>query len=268
MILTLIALFYVLSARALSNYGEGKKIGKYGSFFTSIVLTPIIGLFITSRSRDLTRSELIENEIKKDFFRRNSGEFKINPTDMVSTLLALNVVMFVLEIWFIKTPLISQICLSFNKPELYQFITHQFIHGSVDHLYSNMIALILVGGKVEDYLGKTKFIISYLLCGVIGALFEIYFMKGHFKVDDTMAGASGAVFGMIALFALTSKDYMKIFKWKVRLSSFAWGMIISEVWTALQFRSDGIGHFAHTGGIVCGIIIFILSRYARKREVQ
>jgi len=266
MILSLISLFYVLSARALSNYGEGKRIGKYGSFFTSIVFTPIIGFFLTSRSRDLTRSELIENEIKKDI-RRYNGGFKINITDMVSTLLALNFVMFVLEIWFIKTPLISQICLSFNKPELYQFITHQFIHGGVDHLYSNMVALFLVGSTVEEYLGKTKFIISYLLCGVIGALFEIYFMKGHFKVDDTMAGASGAVFGMIALFALTSKDYMKIFKWKARLSSFAWGMIISEVWTALQFHKDGIGHFAHIGGIVCGIIIFILSRYARKREV-
>jgi len=267
MILSLIALFYVLSARALSNYGEGKRIGKYGSFFTSIVFTPIIGFFLTSRSRDLTRSELIVNEIKKDI-RRNSGGFKIDITDMVSTLLALNVVMFLLELWFIKTSLISQICLSFNKPELYQFITHQFIHGSVNHLYSNMVALILVGGKVEEYLGKTKFIISYLLCGVIGALFEIYFMKGHFKVDDTMAGASGAVFGMIALFALINKDYMKILKWKVRLSSFAWGMIILEVWTTLQFRSDGIGHFAHTGGIVCGVIIFFLTKYARKREIQ
>jgi rhomboid protease GluP len=267
MILSLIALFYVLSARALSNYGEGKKIGKYGAFFTSIALTPIIGLFITSRSRDLTKEELIEIEIKKDI-RRNSCGFNINITDMVSTLLALNFVMFVLEIWFIKTPLISQICLYFNKPELYQFITHQFIHSGVNHLYSNMVSLILVGSTVENYLGKTKFIISYLICGVIGALFEIYFMKGHFKVDDTMAGASGAVFGMVALFALISKDYMNIFKWKVRLSSFAWGLIISEVWTALQFQKDGIGHFAHTGGIVCGIIIFILTKYARKREIQ
>ena len=115
MILSLIALFYVLSARALSNYGEGKRIGKYGSFFASIVLTPIIGLFITSRSRDLTRSELIENEIKKDI-RRNDGGFKINPTDMVCTLLALNFVMFLLEICFIQTPLIVEICLSFKNP--------------------------------------------------------------------------------------------------------------------------------------------------------
>ena len=91
MILSLIALFYVLSARALSNYGEDKKIGKYGAFFTSIMLTPIIGLFITSRSRDLTKEELIENEIKKDI-RRNTGGFKINITDMVSSLLALNFV--------------------------------------------------------------------------------------------------------------------------------------------------------------------------------
>ena len=92
-------------------------------------------------------------------------------------------------------------------------------------------------------------------------------MKQYSEIDDTMAGASGAVFGMIALFALTSKDTLKIFKWNVRFSSFAWGMIISEVWTALQFQKDGIGHFAHIGGIVCGIIIFILNRYARKREV-
>ena len=267
MILSLIALFYVLSARALSNYGEDKKIGKYGAFFTSIMLTPIIGLFITSRSRDLTRAEIIENEIKKDR-RRSDGSFKINPTDMVCTLLALNFVMFILEICFIQTPLIAEICLSFKNPQLYQFITHQFIHGSVDHLYSNMVALVLVGSTVEVYLGKTKFIISYLLCGLSGAFFEIYYMKQYSEIDDIMGGASGAVFGMIALFALINKDTLKIFKWSVRLSSFAWFLIISEVWTALKFTKDGIGHFAHTGGIVCGIIIFILSRYARKREVQ
>ena len=266
MILSLIALFYVLSARALSNYGEGKKIGKYGSFFASIMLTPIIGFFLTSISSDLTRSELIENEIKKDI-RRYNGGFKINITDMVSTLLALNFVMFILEIWFYNTPLIPQICLSIHNPQLYQFITHQFIHGGVNHIYSNMVALILVGSTVEEYLGKTKFIISYLLCGLAGAISEIYFMKQYSEIDDTMAGASGAVFGVIALFALINKDTLKIFKWNVRFSSFAWGMIISEVWTALQFQKDGIGHFAHIGGIVCGIIIFILNRYARKREV-
>ena len=266
MILALIALFYVLSARALSNYGECKKIGKYGSFFVSIVLTPVIGLFITSQSRDLNREEIIENGIKKDI-RRNSGGFKINITDMVSTLLALNFVMFILEIFFIQTPLITELCLSFKNHRLYQFITYQFIHGGVDHLYSNMISLIFVGGTVEEYLGKTKFIISYLLCGVIGALSEIYFMNKFYEGADTMAGASGAVFGLVALFALISKDYMKIFKWKVKFSSLACGLIISELWTTLQFQKDGIGHFAHTGGILCGIIIFILSRYARKREV-
>ena len=143
MILSLIALFYVLSARALSNYGECKKIGKYGSFFVSIVLTPVIGLFITSQSRDLNREEIIENGIKKDI-RRNSGGFKINITDMVSTLLALNFVMFILEIFFIQTPLITELCLSFKNHRLYQFITYQFIHGGVDHLYSNMISLISV----------------------------------------------------------------------------------------------------------------------------
>ena len=265
MILTLIALFYVLSARALSNYGEGKKIGKYGSFFISIMLTPIIGLFITSRSKDLSREDLVNIEIKKQF--RKSNGFKINITDMVSTLLALNVVMFALEILFYKTPLISQICLSIHNPQLYQFITHQFIHGGIDHIYSNMIALVLVGSTVEEHLGKTKFIISYLLCGLFGALSEIYFMKEYCNIDDTMAGASGAVFGMVTLFALISKDTLRILKWDIRLSSFAWGLIISEVWTALKFQKDGIGHFAHTGGIVCGIIIFIISRYARKREV-
>ena len=130
-----------------------------------------------------------------------------------------------------------------------------------------MVALILVGSTVEEYLGKSKFIISYLLCGLAGAISEIYFMKQYSEIDDTMAGASGAVFGVIALFALINKDTLKIFKWNVRFSLFAWGIIISEVWTTLQFRSDGIGHFAHIGGIVCGIIIFILNRYARKREV-
>ena len=261
MILPLISLFYVLSARALSNYGEGKKIGKYGSFFLSLLLTPIIGLILTSRSRDLTQDELDKIEIKK----QSRVGFQLILTDMVITLLSLNVIMFILEIFFMKTPyLVTDICLNFKNPKIYQFITHQFIHNNTNHLYSNMLSLILVGSHVELYLGKIKFILSYLFCGLIGALSEIYFTNS----DNTMAGASGAVFGMVALFALINKDYLKIFKWRVRLSLIAWVLIISEVWTTFQFRNDGIGHFAHTGGIVCGIIIFILTRYARKRKIQ
>ena len=255
MILALIALFYVLSARALSNYGEGKKIGKYGSFFTSIFLTPIIGFFITRRSRDLNINEIIKNEIEKEI-RRVDGNFKINITDMVTTLITLNFVVFLLELYFFKRPfLITDMCLNFKNIQLYQFITHQFVHGGVSHLYSNMLFLILFGGSVEKYLGGVIFIISYLICGVVGSLTEIYFMK-----PDAMAGASAAVFGVMAIFALVSNDYFKIYKLRFKLSHIVWVFICSELYTTFQFRNDGVGHFAHTGGILCGIIIFILTK--------
>ena len=71
----------------------------------------------------------------------------------------------------------------------HQLITHQFLHGGILHLAFNMLALISVGALVEDYFGRARFILFYLLSG-LGAAFLHMFMINS---SVPMVGASGAL---------------------------------------------------------------------------
>src|SRR5580765_7899972 len=63
--------------------------------------------------------------------------------------------------------------------EVWRVITYQFIHGSMDHLIFNMIALYFFGPLVEAYLTRRIFLVFYLLCGVGGAgMYELLLRMG------------------------------------------------------------------------------------------
>src|SRR5262245_33803553 len=55
----------------------------------------------------------------------------------------------------------------------YPLITHQFLHGGVLHLVSNMWTLWIFGDNVEDVMGRVRFGLFYLFCGIIAAAFQI-----------------------------------------------------------------------------------------------
>jgi len=77
--------------------------------------------------------------------------------------------------------------------------TYQFLHLNFQHLLSNMFVLFSVGRAVESEIGSTKFGLSYLTAGVFSGLFHVIFNQTS---DVAVIGASGAVFGAIALLLL------------------------------------------------------------------
>src|SRR5580704_10171193 len=83
---------------------------------------------------------------------------------------------------------------AFSAPTL---ITSMFLHGSWSHVIGNMWYLWIFGDNVEDRVGHGRFIIFYLLCGVVAAL-------GQMAIDPTSTlptiGASGAIAGMMGAY--------------------------------------------------------------------
>jgi membrane associated rhomboid family serine protease len=102
------------------------------------------------------------------------------------------------------------------KPWLwYQFITYGFAHGGLDHLFWNMIGLIVFGNEIERTYGKREFLRFYLVAMVFGGLlwgvrvYGSYALGWNFidyRPQDlhlvTMLGASGAVMATTILFCL------------------------------------------------------------------
>jgi membrane associated rhomboid family serine protease len=137
----------------------------------------------------------------------------------------------------------------------YRWVTSAFIHGDPTHLFFNMLALFFFGPAMEVGLGTIEFIAIYfgsLLAGSAWTWME------HYRDPNYRAlGASGAISGVTsaaALFFPFSTIYL-FFAVPMPMIVFALGYIIwSAVASAGRIR-DGIGHAAHLGGALAGVVI-------------
>jgi membrane associated rhomboid family serine protease len=143
------------------------------------------------------------------------------------------------------------------RPEL-TLITYMFLHGDFWHLLGNMLFLWVFGDNVEDAMGSIRFLIFYLLCGVVAALAHIAVNLGS---EAPLIGASGATAGIIAAYLML---YPRVRVWilafaRIPLRLAAWFVIAS--WIALQvlflfLETDGTtALWAHIGGFAAGIAL-------------
>jgi membrane associated rhomboid family serine protease len=140
------------------------------------------------------------------------------------------------------------------------------------HLGGNMLYLWIFGNNIEDVMGRTRFIIFYLLCGIIA----IY---AHAAVDPEsqipMVGASGAVSGILGAYLLLFPGAriltlvpLFIFVTTVRIPAlvFLGGWFLFQILPGffMPREQGGIAWFAHIGGFLAGMgLIF----FFRKRGV-
>ena len=136
--------------------------------------------------------------------------------------------------------------------EWYRLITAMFLHGSVDHFFSNMLLLFCLGMVMERKIGMIRFSILYLLTGIIGNLFSC----AHEYVSNVFYisyGASGAVFGLIGVLF-----YLVLIKGKeLRISMPS--MIIMVVYCIYSsFVGENINVAAHLGGLLSGMLLMFV----------
>lgn len=134
-------------------------------------------------------------------------------------------------------------------------LTAMFLHGSLLHLTGNLVYLWIFGGQIEDLLGRARFVVLYLACGLTGAAI-------HVASDPTSwlptVGASGAISGLLGAYAVSYPTGRLRLLWpRVRLPAFAF----LAVWIALQVasgleqvaaRDGGTAWWAHVGGFAAG----------------
>ena len=123
----------------------------------------------------------------------------------------------------------------------WRLITAAFLHASIIHIGFNMFALWVIGGPVEHYLGRTRYLGLYLVSGLAGS-------AGALLQDPhaVTVGASGAIFGVLGA--------MLILEWQLtgRLAGNAMTWIVINL--VIGFAVPGISWGAHIGGLVGGIL--------------
>lgn len=146
-------------------------------------------------------------------------------------------------------------------------ITSMFLHGSWMHLLGNMLYLWIFGNNIEDIMGKKRFIVFYLLCG-IAALMANALPDPHSTIP--MIGASGAISGVLGAYLLLFPRArvlvaipLGIFIHTTRIAA-VWVLsfwfvlqIINSMLTAGQ-EGGGVAWGAHIGGFIAGMVLIPL----------
>ncbi len=150
--------------------------------------------------------------------------------------------------WVLFGPFVAQ-------GDWWRLITAMFLHGFLLHLAFNMFALYVIGGPVEEYLGRVRFLLLYLVSGLAGS-------AGALIQSPTtpVVGASGAIFGILGA--------MLILEWQAtgRLGGTAATLILVNLALNFGLNSTGgsISIGGHLGGLVGGILVTLaFARWGR-----
>jgi membrane associated rhomboid family serine protease len=148
--------------------------------------------------------------------------------------------------------------------------TSMFMHGGWLHLGGNMLFLFIFGDNVEKAFGHLRYLVFYLVCGLIASLAQVY------SAPDSILpslGASGAIAGVLA-------GYLVLFptnRVRVLLGYFITtvpAIVVIGLWALIQFfngfgatsmsaQTGGVAYMAHIGGFIAGLVLaFVLKPFA------
>jgi len=144
-------------------------------------------------------------------------------------------------------------------------ITSMFMHGGWAHIIGNMLYLWIFGDNIENRLGHRRYLIFYLLCGVLASLSHVFatYFTGQNSLIPSL-GASGAISGVLGAYMLLfpQRKVNMLLLFRIPFSVPAW--IALGFWIGFQIISglgvlggneDGVAYAAHIGGFVAGMLL-------------
>lgn len=155
-----------------------------------------------------------------------------------------------------------------NEHQYYRIITHFFIHFGFDHLFNNMVSLLLLGYSLEEILGRGRFLLLYFLSGILAGVASLAYTTICLPPEDAplSCGASGAVYGLMgALLVILIFERQGQMRGQVPRYLLFLGL---SLYSGIVDRS--IDNAAHIGGFIAGVIICLIMyrkqspRYAAK----
>ncbi len=189
----------------------------------------------------------------QDYYRKNNFQSLLSGS-VVTTLVVINVLVFILQMLLARTPFQAFFALFprlvIARGFIWQIITYMFLHGDIWHLFFNMLIIWMFGSQLERIWGGRKFLQYYFLCGIGGALFSFIF-----SYNVPVIGASGAGYGILLAYGVLF-PYNQIYVWgiiPVRARTLVIILGVIEFLSGFN-QGDGIAHFAHLGGMAAGLI--------------
>jgi membrane associated rhomboid family serine protease len=162
-------------------------------------------------------------------------------------------------------------CVITGDASWYTPLTSMFMHGGWFHLIGNMWFLWVFGDNVEDALGRTRYVLFYLICGLAAAAAQTAVNPAS---AVPMVGASGAIGGVMGAYAILYPrariDVLLILGFFVRVVPVP-ALLMLGYWFVIQLVSGsvsrveaGVAFWAHVGGFAIGALLAL--PLARRRR--
>ena len=148
-------------------------------------------------------------------------------------------------------------------------ITSMFMHGGLAHIFGNMLFLWIFGDNIEDRMGHARYLIFYLVCGVLASLahvvITIMFSTNEASLLIPSLGASGAISGVLGAY-IVLHPHRRVTVLLFRFLTDVPAYVAIGIWFAFQLVSGlgflgggsqqgGVAYAAHVGGFVAGIVL-------------
>ena len=152
---------------------------------------------------------------------------------------------------------------SVQHGEVYRLVTSMCLHVGIEHLVNNMLVLFVLGSRLEQVIGKLRFLFIYLAGGIAGNIFSLI-LELRNQDFSVSAGASGAVFavmGAMIYVVIRNKGWLGDLSMRQILVMAAFSLYFG-------FTSSGVDNAAHIGGMIAGFVLAVLIWHPRKKRDQ
>lgn len=154
-------------------------------------------------------------------------------------------------------------------------LSSMFMHGGFMHIAGNMLYLWIFGDNVEEAMGSVRFLIFYLLCGLLASAAHI--ASNTASIVPSL-GASGAIAGVLGAYLLFY-PHQRVKVWMGLLFGIVEvpAIIVIGLWGLLQFvnglgslsqgtaQTGGVAYWAHIGGFIAGLALALPFRRRPRR---
>jgi rhomboid family protein len=157
-------------------------------------------------------------------------------------------------------------------PVYLTLITAMFMHGGLAHLAGNMWFLWIFGDNIEDDVGRVRYLVFYLLCGILASLAHVAASAGGPNAEIPSLGASGAISGVLGGY-IVLHPLRRVTVLMLRVIMNVPAYVAVGIWFLFQLVSGlgvlggstggGVAYMAHIGGFVAGAALihpFLIGR--------
>ncbi len=139
-------------------------------------------------------------------------------------------------------------------------LTSMFMHGSIAHLLGNMWFLWVFGDNIENDLGWLRYLVFYLVCGILASLAHLMFNRSGEAAMIPCLGASGAISGVMGAYIVMHPS-RRVTVLLGRAVVNVTGIVAVGIWFLFQLISGlgmlgggggGVAYAAHIGGFIAG----------------